>query len=267
MRIRTLTSVAAIRPRSGRAEPAPRLRLLGFVALEAFVWAACYGLYLVVRGFSIGSEAEAMRHAAEVIDLERTIGAFHEASIQQALRPLAEVFSTYYMVGFGPLLAGMLVWLACRDRALYRQMRTALLVSLAIATVVFVLYPTAPPRLVEGIGIADTVGLTGHDNGSFLGIRFNPYAAMPSMHVGWSLIAGLYGYRAARTRVVRLFFAVHPAFMALTVVVTGNHYIVDALAGIAVVAAALLLLARHRPPRELESGAPRGLRDSGPQAV
>ncbi len=66
---------------------------------------------------------------------------------------------------------------------------------------------------------------------------------------------------------MRLFFAVHPAFMALTVVVTGNHYIVDALAGIAVVAAALLLLARHRPPRELESGAPRGLRGSGPQAV
>ena len=238
-----------------------------FVALEALVWAACYGVYLVVRGLSIGSETEAMRHAAAVIDLERAAGAFHEASVQEALRPLADVFSTYYMVGFGPFLAGMLVWLAWRDRALYRRMRTALLVSLAIATVVFVLYPTAPPRLVEGIGIADTVGLTGHDNGSFMGIRFNPYAAVPSMHVGWSLIAGIYGHRAARSRALRLFFLIHPALMTLTVVATGNHYDFDALAGIAVVGLALLLLARHRAQRELEPAEPRRLRGSGPQAA
>ena len=247
MRIPTLTAVPALRPSGATARPA-LAGLAPFIALEALVWAACYGLYLAVRGFAIGSESEAMRHAAQVVDLERATGAFHEAEIQESVRPLADVFSTYYMLGFGPLLAGVLVWLGCRDRALYREMRTALLVSLAIATVVFVLYPTAPPRLVEGLGIADTVGLTGHDNGSFMGIRFNPYAAVPSMHVGWSLIAGIYGHRAARTRVGRLFFAIHPAFMALTVVATGNHYIVDALAGIAVVGLALLLLAR-RPGR------------------
>ena len=52
----------------------------------------------------------------------------------------------------------------------------------------------APPRLVEGLGIADTVGLSGgHDEGSFMGVSFNPYAAMPSMHVGWSLLVGIAG--------------------------------------------------------------------------
>lgn len=276
MRTRTLTSPPTPSSRSGRTEPvrgahrAPLLawkgrrnpsirhtsaagpatgsRLARFVALEALIWAACYGLYLVVRGFSIGSASEAMRHAGDVIDLERAAGVFHEASIQSALSPVLDVFSTYYMVGFGPLLAVMLVWLARRHRALYRQMRTALLLSLAFATVVFILFPTAPPRLVEGLGISDTVGLSGHDNGSFMGIRFNPYAAVPSMHVGWSLLAGIYGYRAARTRVMRAFFAIHPALMTVTVVATGNHYIVDALAGIAVVGAALILLAR-RPER------------------
>lgn len=213
-----------------------------------------------------------MRHAGEVIDLERVAGVFHEASIQSALSPVVDFFSTYYMVGFGPLLAVMLVWLARRHRALYRQMRTALLLSLAFATVVFVLFPTAPPRLVEGLGISDTVGLSGHDNGSFMGIRFNPYAAVPSMHVGWSLLAGIYGYRAARTRVMRAFFAIHPAVMTVTVVATGNHYIFDAIAGIAVVGAALLLLARcpkriARPHFAAHPAARPALAIAGPPAL
>lgn len=276
MRTRTLTSPPIPSSRSGRTEPirgalrAPVLawkgrrtplihqaseagpatgsRLARFIALEALIWAACYGLYLSVRGFSIGSQSEAMRHAGDVVDLERTVGIFHEASIQSTLSPVVDFFSTYYMVGFGPLLALMLVWLARRDPVLYREMRTALLASLAFATVIFILFPTAPPRLVDGLGISDTVGLSGHDNGSFMGIRFNPYAAVPSMHVGWSLLAGIYGYRTARTQAMRAFFAIHPAVMTVTVVATGNHYIVDALAGIVVVGAALILLAR-RPER------------------
>ena len=64
-----------------------------------------------------------------------------------------------------------------------------LFISLGIALVVYLAFPTAPPRLVPGLGIADTVGLSGHDTGSFAGVRFNPYAAMPSLHVGWSILA------------------------------------------------------------------------------
>jgi hypothetical protein len=121
-------------------------------------------------------------------------------------------------------------------------------VSVGIASVIHVLLPMAPPRLVEGLGISDTVGLSGgHDEGSFMGISFNPYAAMPSMHVGWSLLIGVAGFRAARSRPLRAFFAVHPAVMTLTVVATGNHYLLDAVAGATVVGTALLLIqaARH----------------------
>ena len=222
-----------------------------FAVAELAIWAAVYGGYLALRGYTIGSTAEALAHADKVVGAERALDLFHEATLQSALGPLAEVFSTYYMLGFGPLLGLVIVWLALRRPELYRELRTVLLVSLAIASIGYVLFPTAPPRLVPGLGIADTVGLSGHDTGSFAGIRFDPYAAMPSMHVGWALIVGLYGRQVARARVVRLFFLLHPAVMAVAVSATGNHYFLDSAAGVAVAGLALALV-RARPRRRLE---------------
>jgi membrane-associated phospholipid phosphatase len=102
--------------------------------------------------------------------------------------------------------------------------------------------PTAPPRLMHGLGIADTVGLSGHDTGSFAGIKFNPYAAMPSMHVGWSLLVGLIGFRVARRRIVRVLFLVHPVVMAMTVTATGNHYFLDSIVGVLVALSAAAIV-------------------------
>ena len=104
--------------------------------------------------------------------------------------PLEGFFSAYYMLGFGPVIVEPARLAGGRAPRLYVQLRTLLFVSLAIALIVYVAFPTAPPRLVPGLGIADTVGLAGHDTGSFAGVRFNPYAAMPSLHVGWSVLAG-----------------------------------------------------------------------------
>jgi PAP2 superfamily len=128
--------------------------------------------------------------------------------------------------------------------SVYVELRTALFVSLAFAAVVYALLPMAPPRLVPGIGIADTVGLAaGHDTGSFGGVvPFNPYAAMPSMHVGWSLLVGIFGFRALRGNALRWVFALHPVLMAVTVSATGNHYFLDSAAGVVVVLVALLAI-------------------------
>jgi hypothetical protein len=232
------------------ALPRPRTRALraaAFVGGELLMWVAFYGAYLAVRGLAIGAEPTAMANANHLIDVERALGIFHEASIQDWFAPAVDLLSLYYMLGFGPLVGVVLIWLAVADRATFGWLRTALFVSVAIAGVIHVLLPMAPPRLVEGLGIADTVGLSGgHDEGSFMGISFNPYAAMPSMHVGWSLLVGVAGFRAARSRPLRAFFAAHPAVMTLTVVATGNHYLLDAAAGATVVGAALLLIQAAR---------------------
>ena len=213
-----------------------------FAAFEFAVWASLYAAYLAVRGATIGSPEDALRNGREIVAAENALRIFHEARIQETLSALEWFFSAYYMVGFAPLIAITLVWLALRHEHRYRELRTALLVSISIATVVFVLFPAAPPRLIPDLGIADTVGLTSHDTGSFAGVRFNPYAAMPSMHVGWSLLVGLFGYRAARRRTTRTLFAAHPAVMVAAVMATGNHFVLDAVAGAAIAGAVVAVM-------------------------
>ena len=218
------------------------LDLALFASGELGLWAAAYGAYLTVRGLTIGARAEAVAHARDVVSAERTLGLFRELSLQHALAPAIRSFSAYYMLGFGPVVAAIVVWLAIRRRDRYRALRNALLVCLRLATIVFVLFPTAPPRLVPGLGISDTVGLSGHDTGSFLDVRFNPFAAVPSMHVGWSVLVALAGFRAVRGRAARTFFALQPLLMVLAVSATGNHFFLDSLAGLTVAGATLLLL-------------------------
>jgi lysylphosphatidylglycerol synthetase-like protein (DUF2156 family) len=191
-----------------------------------------------VRGVTIASPDEAFANARSVVHLERALGLFHEEGLQAAFGALDGTLSVYYLLGFAPLLVGVLVWLGIRQGSLYRELRSLLLLSISLAVVIHVALPVAPPRLVPGLGIADTVGLD-HDHGSIAGIPFNPYAAMPSMHVGWSLLVSLVGWKAATSFVARGFFAAHPAVMAIAVTATGNHYFVDSLAGVLVALVAL----------------------------
>jgi hypothetical protein len=229
-------------PAPSRGAPAlPRL-----VARELALWASIYPVYLLIRSGSVADPQEAIAHAWRLIQLEQALGAAREASLQHALAPAADFFAAYYMLGFGPLLAAVLIWLGLRKPVLYRDLRTLLLVSLGAAVVLYVFFPTAPPRLVPGTGLTDTVGLSSHDTGSVAGIRFNPYAAMPSMHVGWSLAVALIGMRAISRRWARALFAVHPLLMAVTVSATGNHYFVDSVAGVGAVLVALAVIAGVR---------------------
>jgi hypothetical protein len=252
-------SVALVTMRLAAPFRPSRLGLARFAAAELGIWAAVYGTYLTVRGLTIGAPSVAMRHAADVVDVERTVGAFHEAALQRLVSPVVDAFSAYYMVGFGPALLTVAIWLGARHRHLYRRMRNALLLSVSFATLAYVFFPTAPPRLA-GLGIRDTVGLSSHDTGSIFGIiRFNPYAAVPSMHVGWSVVVAYFGYRAARSRLLKAAFVAHPLLMALSVTSTGNHFFFDCVSGAAVAGLTLVLLERRhlrrRPGlRVLEGG-------------
>jgi PAP2 superfamily len=231
------TAVALPRPRTGTS----RFR---FVSYEVLLWLGLYPVYLAIRGLSIDGYGTALANAHDLISVERSLSIFHEGAVQDALSSFHGFFSTYYVIGFGPAVAATLIWLAFMRREHYVRLRTALFVSVGLAAVVYALLPMAPPRLVPGIDIADTVGLAaGHDTGSMGGvIPFNPYAAMPSMHVGWSLLVGIFGFRALRGNPLRWVFALHPVVMAVTVSATGNHYFLDSAAGVAVVLSALVAI-------------------------
>jgi hypothetical protein len=240
-RLALVTSAPAAAPvAAGRRRSPAR-----FVAIELAIWAAAYFAHLAVRGHAITQAGTAVAHARDVVSVERALDLYHEAALQSLFAPVADVFSVYYMAGFGPVIAATAVWLGVRHRDVYRGFRRALLLSIALATVVFVVFPTAPPRLA-GLGIHDTVGLSGHDTGSFLGVRFDPYAAVPSMHVGWSLLVAWFGLQAAGGRVRRALLVAHPVVMAATVTVTGNHFFLDSITGAAFALLALVILRAAR---------------------
>src|SRR5215208_7591499 len=99
--------------------------------------------------------------------------------------------------------ACVLLWLHQRRPAAFAFVRTTLLLASGLALVGFLVYPTAPPRLA-GIGIADTVS-NGHVdlNRGLVSSLYNPYAALPSMHVGYALVVAAALVRLGRTRTVR----------------------------------------------------------------
>lgn len=234
------------RSRSRAVHSAPTTRR--FVARELALWASVYPLYLAIRGWSISDPAHAFANASRLVAWERSVDLYHEFEVQRLLQPLDSFFATYYMLGFGPVIASVLVWLAGSRRRLYAELRTLLFVALAVALVAYVAFPTAPPRLMPGLGISDTVGLAGHDGGSFAGVRFDPYAAMPSLHVGWSVLAATIVYRATSRIWLRAIAIAHPMLMTLAVTATGNHYMADSLAGalVALLAIAVVDLGRRR---------------------
>ena len=134
-------------------------------------------------------------------------------------------------------------------RAHFAVVRTSLIVATAISLVIYVLYPAAPPRLAN-LGFADTVSThTGLNLSSdLLGSLYNPIAAVPSLHFGYSLIVGVAVAQLASHRWVRRAGAAYPALMLLIIVATGNHFLFDAAAGGLVVVAGWLVASRLRAP-------------------
>ncbi len=87
-----------------------------FAAFELLLWASLYPAYLAIRGSSIEDNQQAIAHASSLVDLERAAGLFHETAVQKAAGSVIDVLSVYYMLGFGPLIAGVLIWLGFRNR-------------------------------------------------------------------------------------------------------------------------------------------------------
>jgi PAP2 superfamily protein len=212
-----------------------------------------YALYEVVRGFGSTSLTAARAHTAEIVALERHLGLFVERAVQHGVEGLPAVPMllgfAYMTLHFGATAAA-LVWVHRSHRDRFPLVRTTLIVSTAISLAIYILYPAAPPRLA-GIGFADTVTEKAGINLSSdaLGSLYNPFAAVPSLHFGYSLLVGVTVAVLARRRWVRWLGAAYPPFMLFTIVATGNHFIFDAAAGGLVVVIAYLIARALLVPR------------------
>jgi membrane-associated phospholipid phosphatase len=193
-------------------------------------------LYFGTRGLTAGRPTTAVEHAHDLVGLESSLGLDIEKPAQAMLGHrdwLYDVVNWIYIWGHWPVIAVVLLWTALRHRTVFLRLRNGMLVSGALGLVVFATYPVAPPRLAD-LGLVDTVAERSLAYRVLQPPAFvNQYAAMPSLHVGWDLLVGLAVLSATAATVPRLLGVLMPVFMAVAVVLTGNHYVLDVVAGVA----------------------------------
>ena len=208
------------------------------VVRQVALFGATYLAYRLVRGLVQGDANAAFAHARELISLERTLHLFVEPSVQawaSGSRLLMGFSSWLYVNAQTTVTLGGLVYLYVRHNRSFYFVRNMFMIAMAIALVGYTVFPTAPPRFMPEWGFIDSVSaFTGvqvsHASASMTAL-FNPYAAVPSMHVAFALMIGWPLARLVRHRAVRVLWVLYPFLMAFVIVATANHFIIDALLG------------------------------------
>lgn len=199
-------------------------------------------LYTLVRGLTDDRVNLAFANAERLISFERGIGIFVEPRLQSwavASDVIVNLANAVYIL-YWPIIIGTLLWLLARRSGAYPFYRNALLASGGIALVVFALFPLAPPRFLPEHGFVDTIAAHSDGYREFnASALVNEYAAMPSLHFGWVLLSGIAIYRLVDHRLARVVAIALPILMLSAIVLTGNHYLMDAVVGGGVVLAGL----------------------------
>jgi membrane-associated phospholipid phosphatase len=223
---------------------------------ELGVFALAYATYFGVRALTEGNVSQAVANAIDLVHVERKLDLNWEDAIQGVVlgeQTLVDAVNAMYIWGHWPLLivGGFLLFRL--GPAEYRRLRTVILVSGGLGLVVFALFPVAPPRLAP-VGLLDTVTL---HSGTYRTVLppslINEYAAMPSFHAGWNLLLGIELFRVSRHLLLRAFGLLMPCAMAFSVIATANHFVLDVVAGAAVVITALLIVSRLEQRRHRAS--------------
>src|SRR5207302_197911 len=244
---------ARARPMQARVLPQGWRDLLRQVSL----FVSTFLVYDVVRGLVEGRGKAAFENARELISIERTLHLFVEPSLQAWASGSHLVMvgtSWLYVNAQTSITIGALLYLYLRHNRSFYFVRNMLMIAMPIALIGYVVFPTAPPRFLPEWGFIDSVSdLTpvnvSHSSASMSAL-FNPYAAVPSMHVAFAIMIAWPLARLARHSAARVLWVVYPFLMTFVIVVTANHFILDALLGAltaAISAYGAHWLARARP--------------------
>jgi membrane-associated phospholipid phosphatase len=222
---------------------------------QLLLFAGAYYLYRLVRGFVDGQAGLAFENARTLVHIERSLGLFFEPGLQAWAKGeewLLMFANWMYVNSHFLVTTTFLVWLyIARNHAFY-FVRNMFMVAMGFALVGYLAYPTAPPRFLPEWGFTDTVAnFVGESAENSADVLYNPFAAVPSMHVAFALMIAIPAFRLVRRRPLKVLWAAYPALVTFVVVVTANHYWVDAVLGAMVAGASAWLasatFARARP--------------------
>lgn len=236
-------SAGSPRPPAATAGRPPWLREIALIALG-------YLLYTVTRNAAPLHLAAAQHHATALYRLERWLHLDVELNLNHLLsqHAAAEVFASYYYATLHFVVTlGVLVWAYRRHPEAYRRVRTVIVLSTVAALYLFWAFPLAPPRLT-GFGFVDTISsvrLWGGATWNSKGVAdvSNEYAAMPSLHVAWSLWSAAVVMWLARGRTVRMLAPLYPLVTLTVVIATANHFVLDAAGAVGILLFALVIQA------------------------
>ncbi|AIR98042.1 phosphatase PAP2 family protein [Streptomyces glaucescens] len=255
-------------PKVLRRLRAPRRPRLWF---EILLIAVSYWTYSLIRNAVPEQKAQALRNADWIWKAEQQLGIAVEQSVNHTINAVTWLIvgmNYYYATLHFVVTLGVLVWLYRSHPGRYAATRLALFATTGVALVGYYLFPLAPPRLMNGEGFIDTV-LVHQTWGSMasgdLKNMSNQYAAMPSMHIGWSLWCGLTLFALAGVPWVRVLGLLYPTATLVVIVATANHFWLDAVGGVLCLAFGYGVVRvwygalPHALPRLVHTPAPRAL--------
>ncbi|MFN2624924.1 MAG: phosphatase PAP2 family protein [Mycobacteriales bacterium] len=201
---------------------------------------ASYWVYSAIRNGVPTHEQLALARARELDRFQHVLGIAVERSVNHAVAAvdwLAQVSNYWYATAHFIVTIGVLVWVYRRHPLQYRSLRSGLYVANIVALFGYWLYPLAPPRMLPGY--VDTV-VAFHTWGSWgssgVASHSNQFAAMPSMHVAWSVWCAIALAGLAARQWVRLLGLAYPIVTLFVIVATANHFVLDAVGGVAALA-------------------------------
>ena len=224
---------------------------------QLLLFLGAYALYSVSRHVAVGDLDIATRHAHWIVELERSIAADVEHSVQSALSSSAMlwVLNHVYLAAQLVVVPGALAWLYRRRAPGYVTLRNTIIATWLLALPVYAAFPVAPPRLAD-VGMVDTI--TSHTglglNSKLTTSFYNPLAAVPSLHAGFALAVSLAVAAAVGGTWRRVLALAWAPLVCLSVVATGNHFVFDIVAGFAITGLGYAVGRLARGPRSRRFG-------------
>jgi hypothetical protein len=205
--------------------------------IESLVLVALYEAYSLIQGLVPAHRAVAEANAGRLLDLEQRLHIDPELALNRFVAAhgwLAQACDYWYASLHFAVSIGVAVWLLSRHRSQGGQLMAALYAATGLALLGFWLMPLAPPRLLTGAPFEDTVvhfHTWGGWGSSPVEAVANQYAALPSLHMAWSLWCAVAVTQCATSALARRLVWAYPAGTLFVILGTGNHWLLDAAAG------------------------------------